>query len=254
MAGLIPPLARFSRVLGPQPDNTLIGLWPASAMRGTIVGDASGDNNPLASLSVSVVPTPYGLALSGTAATANATNPAFLTPSITYAAWVNVTSFAANRTIFGGVSPFPILFVNTSGFPTFTKNGAGNLAASSVALVAGQWAHVVGTYDSASHTWFVYVNGRQAGTSTTAETWATTGAMGIGVVFVFAGQLADVRAYQRAISAAEVYALYAGAFQPNDIEPMALFSSSGGPRSFPIFGAPSSSATRAPGETVSVFV
>lgn len=228
MAGLIPPIAKFSRIFAPPPDFGLIGLWPAASLRGAIISDGGGLNISLtATGSPTVVPSPYGLALSGAAFQAQSTLTMVVPPSITFAAWVNPTSVVARHDIISTgptANASPLLILNTGGIPLFTKNGTAGVT-SPVHVVAGQWAHIAGTYDSASATWAIYVNGAQTATSVSAQTWTGSITVNISDSFAtWAGQIADARVYNRAISPAEVRSLYTRAFQANDLEPMAVKS------------------------------
>jgi len=83
----------------------------------------------------------------------------------------------------------------------------------------GEWKHAVGVYDASSYTNYLYINGSlQVSESTGGSVFNNTGSFVIGVHSTFGGNLGsslmysidEARVYNRALSANEVYNLYAG--------------------------------------------
>src|ERR1019366_78552 len=100
--------------------------------------------------------------------------------------------------------------------------GANHYAKFVTSISTGQWYHVAGIYDSSAQTLSVYVNG-VLGASASVAGFTPTSASGVplsmGDEYVsgapvaggyFAGPLDDARLYSRALSAAEIWQLYAG--------------------------------------------
>ncbi|HEX6686082.1 MAG TPA: LamG domain-containing protein [Candidatus Limnocylindrales bacterium] len=73
---------------------------------------------------------------------------------------------------------------------------------------AGVWTHVAATYDSASSTARIYVNGVLEGTATGLEAWKASGRLRMGgLTWPLKGSLAEVQVWNRMISATEVFNL-----------------------------------------------
>ena len=139
-----------------------------------------------------------------------------LTSAMTLEAWVRPTAQSDYRTT---------LLKETSGnlvYGLYSSSAFGGIAAArpsawlgaqglgpSTALATNAWTHIATTYDRVN--WRFYVNGVQVATRAYTTAIATsTGAMRIGGNSIwgewFAGQIDDVRVYNRALSAAEVVA------------------------------------------------
>ncbi|HYN93368.1 MAG TPA: LamG domain-containing protein [Pilimelia sp.] len=156
--------------------------------------------------------------------------------SFTVSAWVYLTGAAlpvasgavlSQDGVLGGgtVGGFELMYHSGKKwkmyFPqTYASNPAFNEAVSVADAVPQTWTHVVGVYDSAAAAGSqikLYVN---AGTPTTAgrvTPWNATGALQVGrarynsgYTDAFPGRVDDVRTFRRALSAAEVSALYGG--------------------------------------------
>ncbi|MFJ6213454.1 LamG domain-containing protein [Streptomyces sp. NPDC092296] len=202
--------------------------------RGTVEYDAYGNK-----LAQKV--TDRALALDGTENSYAATaGPVIDTrASYTASAWVRLTAGGRNRTVLGQdgvhISPFflsyesalntwtlrlPNTDTNTSW--TYTKITAPQPA------VLGAWTHLTASYDSAAHQVRLYVNGRLAGSASFTTAWNATGPMQIGRVRwtdtntdFFAGDIDEVRVWQRTLTDAEI-AREADATLPNNDNAMAL--------------------------------
>lgn len=226
----MPGPARLSSVLATRADNTngLVARWavgegldgpPSTATQ--VAQDTSGHSNYMVFGGSTVnepctISTPFGPGISSITTSGlvgSTVSTALFTPSLTFSGWVNPTSVSSNRGILGAGTGFPLLFLASStGLLTFTKVGSGNLAVSSAAVPLGVWSHVAGTYDTATGFWKCFINGVLAGSGTSAQTWSTA-VVSIGALsFVWVGGMRDLRVYNRALSQAEVYSLYAGSF------------------------------------------
>lgn len=122
--------------------------------------------------------------------------------------------------LYGLSAAFPQFFVSNNGSPISI------LAAS--AITVGAWSHIVGTYDGT--TFNLYINGVLNATSTSAGTMGT----GVSRNYIIGnngagdgttnGSIADVRVYNRILSKAEVFAMWAEAYQTRaGIEEINLF-------------------------------
>lgn len=99
--------------------------------------------------------------------------------------------------------------------PTATPVRAMSAAAGGVA--AGQWYHLVGTYDAVADVMALYVNGALMGTTKYATAWDARRGLQIGAgiysgvpASFFPGIVDDVRIYDKAMVAADVAHLYNG--------------------------------------------
>jgi RHS repeat-associated protein len=200
------------------------GWWKLDEASGTTAADASGAGH--------TVTFTGGPALGGGAATFNgsgggvATGPALdTTGSFTVSAWANLTDTTWWHTVASQQAA-----VN-SGFylqyskddnrwalgrnTTDTVNAPSMRALSTTAPTLGEWTHLVGVFDAADGDMRLYVNGQAQGTATDPTPFAATGPVRIGWakysntdVDWFKGQISNVQAYQRTMSASEIAALY----------------------------------------------
>jgi YD repeat-containing protein len=98
-----------------------------------------------------------------------------------------------------------------------TANAAStSLSSASNSATAGAWAQLTATYNASTGAVVLYVNGSQAATGTFSTPWNASGALVMGagkyngsVVNILNGQLGNVQAYPRVLSASEVSGLYA---------------------------------------------
>lgn len=97
-----------------------------------------------------------------------------------------------------------------------TYYGATDTAATAA---SNTWSHVVATFNAATGTYALYVNGSLTATATRPSTWAATGQFTVGNLYVlgngtpvtknfFNGQLSDVQLYDYALSAPQITALH----------------------------------------------
>lgn len=117
---------------------------------------------------------------------------------------VIIIGSATNPSLALGISPGSFLFskiVTTS----FT---------SSAPITLNKWQHISASFTGSKIR--IYVNGRAAGELTASDALPTTGALGVGigvttgsVVTYFNGNIDDVAVYKEALSASEVFKLYA---------------------------------------------
>ena len=96
-----------------------------------------------------------------------------------------------------------------------SAGGYTNQACTSTAPTASTWYHLVGTYDPASHTAAIYVNGALAGTATGITNWNATGALTVGgaqynavITDHFPGDISNVETFNYPLTSAQVSNLY----------------------------------------------
>ena len=142
------------------------------------------------------------------------------TSSYSVSAWVNLSSTASFATAVGqdGNSNSAFFLQYDAGdnrwsFAHTVGDGGSTPihANSSAPPVLNTWTHLVGVYDTTSHTMTLYVNGMAQGTATDTAPFASTGPLSIGRskyqganADFFPGQISDVQVYQRALSLADV--------------------------------------------------
>jgi hypothetical protein len=161
--------------------------------------------------------------------------------SFSVAAWVNLNSLGA------GASRAVLTQSGTTSSSFILKHDSGNKWAFAIpqddvgtpgmdqilstgAAATNSWVHLAGVYDDVANTIRLYVNGTSQGTTahTDANEWNAPGAMQVGRVWWnsgwtdrWYGSVDSVRAYQRALSGAEVTNLAA------DTDPSAPFTEAG---------------------------
>jgi hypothetical protein len=220
----------------------LVGYWPFEEGTGSTTADTSGNanngtlvNSP--SWSESVPPTKYtnthSLSFDGSQSYVTMGNPTQLqiTGALSLAAWFKTSATLANyRTLvskwYSGSTDgaFTLLWTNSGG-PTLLVENSGlqvlGAAAPSV-YTDGVWHFVVGTWDGAT-TARLYVDGHQVSVTTLDASFGPLQsntdpfdvgtdnryAAGTGDRF-FPGSIDEVRVYSRALTAAEVGALFNG--------------------------------------------
>ena len=148
-----------------------------------------------------------GLVFDGTAG-ATVSVAAFGAADFTVGAWITPNNLAANTLIFSSISNGFSLFALSTGALLTSKRNVGDNTASSGLITAGNPAFVA--YVRSATTGTYYINGVSAGTTTDSQNYP----VGIGYIGqqdtgsnLFPGKLAPL-AYNRALSAAEVLALY----------------------------------------------
>ena len=201
-------------------------VWPLSATtNGTDIG-----SNPAAATAVTYGPDYAGrtngaTVFNGTSSTMTTTTASLnTTQSFTVSAWAKLNSDSTYDTVasqsdtLGYVNGYylqysPVFsgwaFVmpgNDSTTPTTLHAGTG------ITPALGQWTNLVGTFNAASDTMSLYVNGRLAGTGAGPTTpWSATGPLDIGSAGntnYFPGSISDLRTYQTALTSDQVAAMY----------------------------------------------
>ena len=142
------------------------------------------------------------------------------TPFTTIAFWVNVNNLPVSGEAFlltnGGWQERWKISLPSHGKPVFTTNNTSGISdmdsGDGNALVAGEWKHVVMTHDGSFDK--IYMNGVEvASKAVTGGLNSTTHPLGMGYNAVdggnyLDGSLDEVRLYNKALTAAEVLALY----------------------------------------------
>jgi len=207
--------------------NALVAHWPLDEGTGTSAADATGHGHTGTLIDA---PTwslgrigPSALTFDGRSQCVRVPGP-FRQSTYTWALWIKGTTApdtATNQQVVvngsGAGDNWGFNWSNT--FSTFQqaayqKDDTGALVAAQIAattpLSGNQWYHVVGTYDGADLK--VYLNGLLSGRTNNVSLHDAEGDFGIGNHLGrsngFAGQIADVRVYNYALSAAEVQTLY----------------------------------------------
>lgn len=142
-----------------------------------------------------------------------------LTQQVSVAAWVNINSWTANLNFLGynnsGTDGYSLQIRNVScpaGIYLLLSSGAGTATGPANAS-CGSWHHVVGTYDGSQIK--IYMDGvLQASNPYTSAMTYSSGYLPFGIggdssrIRYLNGSLDDVRVYNRALSAAEIQAIY----------------------------------------------
>jgi hypothetical protein len=168
------------------------------------------------------------LALDGTSGNASSSAPVLdTTASFTVSAWADPSSLGtSNQTVVGQEgtqnSAFYLQFNYHSGQPGWAlafSNGdtAGPTFTTAYAAgaTANTWTHLVGVYNASTHTAQLYVNGTLAATATGVTPWSATADLTVGRGLYDGnqtdytnGSISDVQAYNYALNANQVSALY----------------------------------------------
>ncbi|WP_436495335.1 LamG-like jellyroll fold domain-containing protein [Actinokineospora sp. HUAS TT18] len=143
--------------------------------------------------------------------------------SYSIAAWVKPDRTDISYTIAGqdGARTSPFLLEHIAGRWSFTMLGADtdtpSLVRTSSVLPpkAGAWTHLLGVYDKQAGKARLYVNGYLEAESAFTSSWASTGSFTVGrgkwagaVAGYFPGTVDEVRAYDRALTAADAHGLW----------------------------------------------
>lgn len=213
-----------------------VAHWKFDENSGTIANDSSGfSNNSKAFIGNTTWTTgKFGSALTFDGiddtvqiAESSSIDLGAQTDSYTVSAWIKTTATPSDfQTIVGkddgsGVYPIRLYIDNPSALITFRiSDGIKNPFTGDTATINdGSWHHVVGIRDVASDLLRMYVDGVQVDISTDLTTATTVNNDDIsignsGTSYTgddFNGQIDDVRIYNRALSAAEITAIYEGA-------------------------------------------
>jgi hypothetical protein len=238
---------------GPTNTNGLIGWWNFA---GNSLLDASGNGNyALKTAQTRFAPGPYGQVLNnaGSAcATAPTTSKILSALPFTWMLYAFQSVAATTGTIgaaFNGTNGG--IFIVNSGIVKF--QGAIAVTSGAGVFTIGRWHHVAVSVTGALTT--IYVDGVQivAGAQTIALPM-TALALGIASGTSAAAQYADVRFYNRILSAQEIRTIAMAPLKPWANFTLPLRPAAAGPLSVPIFGASSAASAFAPAETISVFI
>ncbi|MBP6825269.1 MAG: hypothetical protein KA165_01810 [Saprospiraceae bacterium] len=139
--------------------------------------------------------------------------------------WINPTAFPASGEVYllsnGGYQERWKISMPSHGKPVFTTHSGGACCSdldSGTPLTVGTWTHVAMVHDGAKD--IIYLNGVKANEKAAVGTLdATTQPLGIGYDpiannYFFNGSLDEVRIYKKALSDAEVLALYTAQSTP----------------------------------------
>jgi hypothetical protein len=160
----------------------------------------------------------------GTTGGADAAGPLLDTSqSYTVAAWVRLTDTNDYRTVISqqGTTSSAFVLQYRPGSNRWAwlagpdvANTAWTSAFSAAPPTVGEWTHLTGVYDAAAHQLRLYVNGTLDATTAWTGAWNATGPLHVGKVWFnaslispFAGDISDVRVWQRAITGDEALAL-----------------------------------------------
>jgi PKD repeat protein len=203
----------------------LVAAYNFEEASGTTAFDASGQNNHGAITQATYTQGKYGNALNFdgvndwvTVNDSATQGPLDLTKGMTVAAWVYPTATMSNwRSVLlkeraGGLA-YGLYANSDSNQPVGSINIGGNdkNQAGGSALKANTWTHLAATYDGASATQRLYVNGTQVasraqtGSLTVSDRVLRIGGNSVWSEF-FKGHIDEVRVYNRALKAEEIQA------------------------------------------------
>ncbi|MBR7837452.1 hypothetical protein KDL01_29505 [Actinospica durhamensis] len=220
----------LGRISSKTTGHQLVGDWPLTDPAGsTSTLDTSGLGNSGA-VTNATFNSSYA-SFPGTAGQGIATpNPVLNTAgSYSISAWVQLTSapstYAMVASIKGSTSANQasahLMYTTYSGQNRFIFQTSATASSAPTwysveatsSPTVGSWYHLVATHDGSTGQIALYINGTLVGTSVAAQSWApSAGSFDIGSEngsSPFPGDIANVQAYQRALSATEVSTLYA---------------------------------------------
>ncbi|WP_432850720.1 LamG-like jellyroll fold domain-containing protein [Amycolatopsis sp. CA-161197] len=200
------------------------GRWTLTDGSGTTAKDTGGTNAMTLSGGASWTTDPSRgtvLTFDGSTGGATTTSPVVKSDgSFTMAAWVDLTSTSGYQTFLtqegSAVGGFYLEYesdVNQWVFARFATDSpaTGIRARASVTPVLNTWTHLAGTFDAATGTMTIYVNGVAAGTAVDSTPWNATGPLTIGHGFYNSaannylhGSISDVQLYQAALGSQEL--------------------------------------------------
>jgi RHS repeat-associated protein len=202
------------------------GWWPLTQAGGTNVTDASGTGDTATATGVTW--TGSSASFPGTAGQQIATNGPVLNTagSFTVSAWADLSSVGSTFQDLVSQdsknnSGFELQYDTADSAWAFSRSSADTTSPSVIKAhgttkpTAGTWYHLVGTYNASTGAMTLYVNGAAAGSATDTTPYAANGPLVMGRgQFVAAptalldGQVSNVQAYPRVLSAAEISTLY----------------------------------------------
>ncbi|MEK7174650.1 MAG: LamG domain-containing protein, partial [Patescibacteria group bacterium] len=194
-------------------DISLVGYWKFDEGSGTSVNDASGrGNNGTLTGSPGWIAGKSNYALDFSSASQYAWKDwvDFTVSQLTISFWMKADTVSTGYRDLVGISagdPTRFHLNTTDNSIIWYSVYGGSSIYSGVIPQVGVWYHVVGTHDG--QTANVYVDGILKSSSTSSGTSFTSTGLRVGAdTEVFDGQIDDVRIYNRALSAAEISALY----------------------------------------------
>ncbi|ROO52330.1 carboxypeptidase family protein [Micromonospora sp. Llam0] len=224
--------------VAPVTEPVLVGAWDLDEGTGSSAADSSGLNSH-ATLSggVSWTPDGYGgttaATFDGSTGELHTEGPVLLTDqSFTVSAWARLADGDGWHAVLGQdgelMSAFRLEYALSTGAWCFRMRhgdaiGAASTMACGPAPEVGRWTHLAGVYDAAALQIRLYVDGQLAATAQyNNPPWRADGAMTVGRIVHtksdgistdhFAGEIDLVRAYQGAMTGAQVADLYADQF------------------------------------------
>jgi prepilin-type N-terminal cleavage/methylation domain-containing protein len=206
-------------------DTSLVGLWTFDEGSGTVAYDYSGNNatgswqGTLGSQWTTGKVGSGAGNFNGSNQFVNIGNSSNIEPanSITVSAWVNPSSFTPLSAAVSSITNGYILgYFSAAGSPNIYiwNSGTSNWSAagSSITLSTNAWQYLVGTFDGRYLR--IFINGTQTGVTDLGASGNTIG-YNSNTTYIgrygnnyFPGLIDDVRIYNRALSAAEIQALY----------------------------------------------
>lgn len=226
---LLAPFTASAGTLRKPPNNLgLVAYWPFNEGDGTVVGDASG-NGHTGTFTTTTSPVwtsgklGSGLVASNltTGGTTNKVALSNITTGTTYtiSAWIYLTSDCVNYGAImsqdGNEGLYCYQNGGTSNKLDFWYSGVPPDHFSSTPLALNRWYHVAIVNNAGSATF--YLNGVADGTVSSVPTFNANSIGNDSLSEYLPGKLDEVRLYNRALSASDVYALYkSGAVQINN--------------------------------------
>lgn len=190
-------------------DSSLVGLWTFDEGSGSVAYDYSGNNAAGTITNGTWTTGKIGGAI--LFSSTNVSTPSLGIPSNgpgTFAAWIDITTSATSK---GSANYlFSNLYQHQANNFLYNNGGADYFG---VVPTTNAWHHVTLTWIGNSATSILYLDGVKYGVTVQASTnVGSLGNVNIGgtAVGYFSGLIDDVRIYNRALSAAEIQAMYNG--------------------------------------------
>lgn len=189
---------------------------PASSRTGSnIIYDQTGRNPTLTAANLTFGSDGYFSFNGSTSTLIFPENSDFNTQTVTVEAWCNPTTLAQNGFLFekGQVNTQYSLFFNSNSTIYWRQGGLSDLIVTAgTYMTAGTWNQIVGTFKSGEQR--VYINGNLVASNTATGTTGTNpNGCSIGVyggfngarAYYFNGTIANLKVYNRVLSASEVF-------------------------------------------------
>jgi prepilin-type N-terminal cleavage/methylation domain-containing protein len=202
-------------------DTSLVGLWTFDEGSGSVAYDYSGNNatgswqGTLGSQwTTNAKAGGYAGSFDGTTNYVKASRvlPASVSTPFSLSAWINLNPTACWKSILSNDTSYAEITDSAGGSPCFGEDGGPGWFICSPAISTGAWHHIVGVYDGSNGS--LYVDGVLK-TGPTAETMYRTHGTALVGAYTSGGELMNglidsARTYNRALSAAEIQAMYNG--------------------------------------------